>query len=124
MDAGGFNQAAAKLGCSQPTVSQHLRRLEEELGVQLIVRNRANPTLTVHGNRFLSYARRLLHTAARAQRSLHSDRVAIGASSNIGTYYLQRALRAFELAHSELPRPEMRIASNPEVVEQVTSGQV
>lgn len=124
LEAGGFNQAAQRLGCSQPTVSQQLRRLEEELGAQLIVRNRAHPALTAHGARFKPYARRLLHTAERARAAVKSNLLAIGASSNIGVYFLHKALRAFELEHPELPHPEVRIATNPEIIEQISGGQI
>ncbi|MFB3918255.1 MAG: LysR family transcriptional regulator [Terriglobales bacterium] len=124
LDAGGFKQAAVRLGYSQPTVSQQLRRLEKELGVQLIVRHRARPTVTAHGERFLPYARRLLETAQRVPRATQGDSLVVGASSNIGVYFLQRALRSFASTNPELLPTEVRIGSNPEIVEQIVAGQI
>src|SRR4051794_23506180 len=41
VETGGFQSAARQLGLAQPTVSQHLRKLEEALGVALVVRSNA-----------------------------------------------------------------------------------
>jgi len=45
-EAGGVTAAARRLNLSQPTVSQHLQRLEVHLRRQLIARTRDGATLT------------------------------------------------------------------------------
>lgn len=60
---GSFLAAARQLHLTQSTVSARIRRLEDELGTRLLVRNRAGASLTPAGRRFLGYAKRLVLTA-------------------------------------------------------------
>jgi DNA-binding transcriptional LysR family regulator len=64
---GSFLAAARQLHLTQSTVSARIRRLEDELGTRLFVRNRAGASLTPAGRRFLGYAKRLVLTAAQAR---------------------------------------------------------
>ena len=122
IDTGGFLQAAHKLGCAQPTVTQLVRKLETDLAVQLVVRSRSGAVATPAGAHFLSHARRLLKAEERAIASVSNQSLAIGASGNIGTYLLLPFLRRFgEMSDA---RPELVIASNPEIADRVESGDV
>lgn len=60
VDHGGFTDAAADLGVSQPAVSRGLAALEDELGVRLLRRTSRQVVLTAAGSRVLIRARRLL----------------------------------------------------------------
>jgi len=64
---GSFLEAARHLHLTQSTVSARVRRLEEELGTRLFVRNRSGASLTPSGRRFLGYAKRLVLTADQAR---------------------------------------------------------
>ncbi|GAA4803904.1 LysR family transcriptional regulator [Tomitella cavernea] len=59
--------AAAALGVSQPTVSQSLRRLERELGVQLFQRLGRGMMLSAAGRAMVGPARRILRDTAAAE---------------------------------------------------------
>src|ERR1700748_3702170 len=60
VDAGGFTRAGERVHRTQSTVSQQIKRLEDDVGQPLFNRNGKDITLTEAGERLLSYARRLL----------------------------------------------------------------
>lgn len=65
---GSFLAAAEHLHVTQSTVSARIQRLEGELGIRLFVRNRAGASLSVGGQRFAEYAKRLVLTAEQARQ--------------------------------------------------------
>ena len=77
-DHGGFGRAAADLGISQPSLSQGVRALEHELGVDLFVRAARPVRLTAAGEALLAPAR-------QAQRDLDTARAAVAAVRGVAT---------------------------------------
>jgi DNA-binding transcriptional LysR family regulator len=114
VEAGGFRAAARRLGVSQPLLSQHLRRLEEELGAPLIRRGRRGGTPTPQGLRLLPHARRLVE-GTRAVAALFTARpLIIGAAHNPGLYILPPLL---------LPEEELRLGSNANALDRLEAGE-
>ncbi|MGW0958426.1 LysR family transcriptional regulator [Streptomyces gelaticus] len=98
-----FGRAAKRLQMAQPPLSQQIRRLEKELGVQLFERNTRSVRLTSAGESFLQPVRTVLDdldTAVRAAKAAgrgECGRVTIGfagASSHETLPLLTRAVRA------------------------------
>src|SRR5689334_2989964 len=58
---------------SQPALSKQIRRLEDDVGFALFVRNSRHVTLTPRGEQFLVDARQLLATANRMVRAPDAD---------------------------------------------------
>ena len=68
VDSGGFTRAGERVHRTQSTVSQQIKRLEDDVGQPLLNRNGKDVTPTEAGERLLSYARRLLSLARRSAR--------------------------------------------------------
>lgn len=66
-EEGNFTRAAARLGMSQPPLSQQMRDLEQEIGVPLFERLAQGVTLTEAGRIFLLEARSTIERAERAK---------------------------------------------------------
>ncbi|KAG8148723.1 LysR substrate-binding domain-containing protein [Burkholderia catarinensis] len=61
-----FGRAAERLHLAQPALTQHIQRLEKELGVRLLERGPRNVSLTHVGSQFLVEARGVLAQVERA----------------------------------------------------------
>lgn len=103
-----FGRAARAAHIAQPSLSQQIRALEEDLGTTLFDRSRRHVALTPDGEALLPYARRILALAADARKEL-ADRgdllrgpVRLGATPTLGGYLLPRLLRRFHEAYPGL----------------------
>jgi len=100
-----FTRAAAELHVGQPAVSQHVRRLEAELGVRLLSRTTRSVELTEAGRLLLERSERALGEldAAVAElaelRGLVRGRLTIGAMQWLEPYDLPAALATFHELH-------------------------
>ncbi|GGB85873.1 LysR family transcriptional regulator [Novosphingobium endophyticum] len=65
-ETGSISRAAQSLGIAQPSLSQQLLRLEDEVGLRLFDRTARGVTLTEAGRVFLEHARMMLLSAERA----------------------------------------------------------
>jgi len=59
-EAGNYSKAAERVFRSQPALSMQIKRLEAQIGAQLLDRNHKETTVTEAGEVLLSYARRIL----------------------------------------------------------------
>jgi DNA-binding transcriptional LysR family regulator len=106
IDAASFTGAAASLGISQPTVSQHIRRLEDLTGQQLIVRDTHAVTLTPNGAVLENFAREALalddQATAYFEGTAEQVRVRLGVSEDLALTRLPDLLRRLADQHPEL----------------------
>ncbi|MGH8562321.1 MAG: LysR family transcriptional regulator, partial [Nevskiales bacterium] len=77
---GSFVAAAQRLHVTQSTVSVRIQRLEEILGTELFVRNKAGTTLTPAGKQFQRHATVLTRTVEHARQEIG---VATGFSASL-----------------------------------------
>ena len=106
VDSGGFTRAGERVHRTESTVSQQIRRLEEDVGQVLLNRNGKDVTPTEVGERLLSYARRLLSLAEEARdvvgRPGNDGAVKLGIPEDFAAYRLAKLLAAFSRSHSNL----------------------
>jgi LysR family transcriptional regulator, low CO2-responsive transcriptional regulator len=95
-----LSEAAKQLHLSQPTVSHHIKTLEQELGSALFVRSSTGLRLTDAGRLLLPWARRLLHDTADLQSMMSSlqavaGELRIACSTTAGKYILPQLAARF-----------------------------
>jgi DNA-binding transcriptional LysR family regulator len=100
-----FRRAAQRLHLAQPALSQQVRKLELELGVQLLHRDKRGVALTACGTAFLPEARRLLRQADEAARTAQGARdgtlgnLRVGHTADTLPSLLLRAFALFSASH-------------------------
>ncbi len=72
-ETGGFTRAAQRLHLTQSAVSHQIRRLEEQVGRQLLYRTTRKLTLTEDGEDFLRHAEQILQGQEALTRRFHSS---------------------------------------------------
>jgi DNA-binding transcriptional LysR family regulator len=106
VDAGGFTRAGERVHRTQSTVSQQIKRLEDDIGQPLLNRNGKDVTPTEAGERLLSYARRLLALAEEARdvvaRPGNEGAVRLGVPEDFAAYRLAKLLATFSRSHPGL----------------------
>jgi DNA-binding transcriptional LysR family regulator len=96
-----FTRAAQREHIAQPSLSQQIRRLEDEVGLPLVERTTRSLRITDAGRLLLSRARRILAELEAAEAELQSLRgvqagnVSVGAMHSMGPVDLSLALALF-----------------------------
>jgi DNA-binding transcriptional LysR family regulator len=108
VDAGGFTRAGERVHRTQSTVSQQIKRLEEDVGHPLLNRTGKLVVPTEEGERLLSYARRLLSLSEEARDVLarpgNEGIVRLGVPGDFAAYRLTKLLAGFSRS-----RPGLRL---------------
>jgi DNA-binding transcriptional LysR family regulator len=103
LDQGGMSKAGVELGMSQSAVSWKIKRLEERVGRDLLIREGRSLRPSFYGRELLSYARRLVATHDEAVARLGSSEVTgnvkVGAAEEVGAAGLVAVLGRFNRVH-------------------------
>ncbi|BET67845.1 LysR substrate-binding domain-containing protein [Opitutales bacterium ASA1] len=97
-----FSRAADVCRVSQPSLSQQIKKLEDELGGRVFERNREKVTLTPLGQDFLRHAQAILAEVQSAEEFVqgvqedHARTIRIGAIPTIAPYLLPELLAAVQ----------------------------
>lgn len=111
---GSISKAAQYGFTSQPAVSKSIKRLEDELGVQLFYRNLNGVELTDKGNELLYFVEKSYSNLVVAERTmvetenLERGKLSIGMPSNIGSFFLFDKIINF---HRKYPNIEITIVT-------------
>ncbi len=96
-----FTRAAESLPLSQPSLTNQIRRLERELGVELFIRTTRRVRLTPAGEDFVKAAQQILNLVEAAQLEMHEfsglkrGRVLLGTIPTVGAFSLPPLLAEF-----------------------------
>ena len=122
-----FTKAAEALLLSQPTVSEHIRSLEEALGERLIDRLGREVLATPAGRVFYQYARNIIQLREEAIQALEqfkgnlSGHLTLGASTIPGTYVVPRFIGSFKTIHPAI-QMTLRISDTAQIVRDILEG--
>lgn len=114
-----FGRAAKKIRVSQPTLSQQIRQLEDELGATLFERGRAGVELTQAGDLFRAYASRAIEDVSAGQRAVGALQRLDAGVVRIGYLPSLRALVVPALAAVLRKHPGVQIAAEEAVARRV-----
>ncbi|MTD16658.1 LysR family transcriptional regulator [Nakamurella sp. YIM 132087] len=120
-----FTRAAAQLGLRQPTVSQHIRKLETAVGRPLLVRDTRSVTLTADGDALLGYARTILAAHQEAVGYFSGSglrgRLRFGVSDDLALTALPRILREFRRIYPRIDL-ELTVGQSSGIHRRLESG--
>lgn len=120
-----FTQAAAALDLGQPTVSQHIRKLEEAVGRPLFIRDTRTVTLTADGEAMAGFARTILAAHEQAASyftgSAVSGRLRFGVTDDLALTPVPRILRDFRQLYPRIDL-ELTVSQTGTLQRRVESG--
>jgi len=127
-----YTQAASSLFISQPALSSAITRLEREVGVKLLVRNRSGKaTLTEAGERFYEHACLALadidngiQIAREIEYGARNSTLRIGAVPCVQSAAWSRTLNDFRVASPLNPTFSIRQAHSPELTAWLLKGEI
>ena len=104
VDYGSFSEAARKLYLTQPTISAHVRSLEEELHTKLIIRTTKKTTITTKGYQLYDSAVRMLEIRNNLLENftgVQKHMIDLAASTIPSSYLLPEILAAYGKTHPD-----------------------
>ena len=127
--AGNFTRAAEEQHVAQPSLSQQIRKLEDELGARLFDRLPRFARLTDFGKAFLPKAGEILRQVGQARTEIQEmsqaevGSVIVGAIPTIAPYFLGPALASFARRH---PAVSIRVVEEitPILLDRLHTGRV
>jgi DNA-binding transcriptional LysR family regulator len=129
VDFQSFTKAAEALGLTQPTVSEHIRVLEESLGEKLVDRLGREILPTPAGKVLYRYAREIIQLRDKAVQAIGkfkgnlSGDLHVGASTIPGTYILPKLVGTFKASYPSI-QLMLKIGGSGEIVRMVLEGKV
>lgn len=120
-----ITRAAKRLGRVPSNVTTRIQQLEEELGVDLLLRDGNRISLSAEGRRFVDYANRLIALADEARQSMRpqvpTGVLRVGTMESTAATRLPGPLAHF---HARWPAVQLRVTTEPsrQLIESVRMG--
>lgn len=119
-EAKTLRQAAERLFISQPAVSQRLKSIEEEWGVEIFIRTKRELFVTGPGERIIRHARKVVESESILKEYLVAHEGAVegnlnlGVSSLIGSTILAGLLREYSEMYPDV-NINIQVGSSPQI---------
>ena len=129
VEHGSFSRAAEALYLTQPTVSIHIKALEDELSTRLLDRLGRKVVPTSAGEVLYGYARNIMKVRDEARLALDQfggrmkGTLSVGASTIPGEYIVPAYLARFKSLYPEV-YPSLKIADTRDIYGAVADGAV
>jgi DNA-binding transcriptional LysR family regulator len=125
---GSFGRAAQEIYVTQSALSQQIARLEDELGLTLLLRGPKGVEPTPAGVEFLDHARAILGRVSEARAAVDDHLGAVRGVARVAatpydTRELPEALAAFHRAHPQV-HVAFQLASATQIAEQLAAGTI
>ncbi|MCQ4635257.1 LysR family transcriptional regulator [Anaerovorax odorimutans] len=123
------SKAAEKLGISQPALSAHIRKVEEQLGITIFDRSHKPLTLTDAGEIYLQYAKQSLELdKAFSQRisdleDLATGNLVLGGASFFNVSYLPAAVAEYSRRYPGI-HIEVIDGKMPEIIDKALNNEI
>lgn len=106
IELGSMTAAGERMGRSQPAISLQLKKLEQQIGVELLTRHGAGFALTADGEVLFDYAQRLLALNDQAWAQFEpqqvSGKVRLGITSEFASSLLPKVLGQFAQVYPQV----------------------
>ncbi|WP_322000060.1 LysR family transcriptional regulator [Bacillus pumilus] len=129
VECGSFTKAGEKLGLTQSGVSHNIAKLESELGVVLLRRNRNGLSLTDAGERVMPHIRQIIHHASLLEQEaaliqgMEVGSIKIGTFSSFSSKMLPQLIHRFTKRYPNI-QVELYEGGYEEIEEWIASGTV
>ncbi|MBY4677702.1 LysR family transcriptional regulator [Marinobacterium arenosum] len=125
---GSFHAAAQQLHATQPAISARIAALEDELGVQLFLRDKSGTRLTARGTQLLPYAEKLIAISQEMKAQLQEGApergcLRIGVADTLAYLWLTKLLQHWRDQHP-LMAFELTCDVTPTLIRQLRDHQL
>ncbi|MFM5710580.1 LysR family transcriptional regulator [Aeromonas veronii] len=125
IDTGSFTRAGERVHLTQSTISQQIRRLEQQLGCPLLDRSGRLVVATAEGEKLLGLARRILALLAQAEEQVTEGSVALslGVPEDFAAGAITPVLAAFARDYPDV-RLEVQSGLSHEIWQRFEAGEL
>lgn len=126
---GNFSKAAKELYLTQPTISNHIKSLEEELDLVLFHRSSWQVSLTEEGEIFLSFAKELIEKREELMEAMSESvdrlrgKLTIHTSTIPETYLIPKLVARFQGANPEV-QFLIKHGDSHDIIQAIIEGQI
>ena len=128
VEEGSFSRAAKKVFLTQPSLTKHIKNLEESVNARIVDRRNRGIFLTPEGKILYDYAKRILKLRDEAKEKIsrmkenESGSIFVSASTIPATYILPRLLNEFKKNYPDI-RAYIQTNDSEETLEMILDDQ-